>query len=97
MKKWQRIMSEKGRSTHYIKTWFNHLSLLLSYGIKLENPECARIKAIRGEMRFKSAPRRSVAATREQIKKIVAEADRRGWGNLSLSVLLRFEPHAARD
>lgn len=91
MKKWQRLMTEKGRSAHYIKSFFTHISLLLSYGIKLEDPDCARIKAIRGEMRIKSAPRRAVYITREQVEQVVDRADAIHKPHISLALLLRFE------
>lgn len=91
MKKWQRIMAEKGRSTHYIKSFFTHVSILLSYGIKIEEPDCARIKAIRGEMRIKSGPRRQVFITREEVEQVVDRADTLGKPWLSLSLLMRFE------
>lgn len=95
MRAWQRVMREKGRSASYIKRWYNHLSMILSYGIKIGDAEtrddCLRIKAIRGEMRIKGGARRQVFITRQDVDLVVAEADRRGWGHLSLSLLLRFE------
>lgn len=95
MKKWQRTMGENGRSRSYIQRWFNHLSMILSYGIKMGDQEvhenCVRIKTIRGEMSFKSGPRRQSFITRDEVLRVVEEADNRGWKHVSLSVLLRFE------
>lgn len=91
MKKWLRLFREKGRSAHYIKAFFSHVRILLSYGVKLECPECRRIKPILAEMRIKSSARRATFITRPQVDAIVAEADKRGWGHVSLSLLLRFE------
>ena len=42
-------------------------------------------------MRIKGGARRQVFITRQDVDVVVAEADRRGWGHLSLSLLLRFE------
>jgi hypothetical protein len=95
MKRWQRAMKENSRSDSYIKRWFNHLGMILSYGIKIgelsTRDDCIRIKAIRSEMRIKAGPRRQTFITREQVEQVVAEADKRGWHHLSLSLLLRFE------
>ena len=95
MRTWQRVMRDNGRSASYIKRWFNHLSMILGYGIKIGDAEtrdeCIRIKAIRGEMRFKSGARRQAFITRAEVDQVVAEADKRKWGHLSLSLLLRFE------
>lgn len=91
MKMWQRAMRDKGRSTAYIKKWFTHWGLALSHGIKIGNEDCLRIRHIRAEMRVKSPPRRSAFITRPQVEAVVSEADKRGFGFLSLAVLIRFE------
>lgn len=95
MKSWQRQMIKNGRSTSYIQRWFRHLSMIVSYGIKIGDKDvrddCIRIKVIRNEMRIKGGPRREVFITREQIKAIIAESDARNWDNLSLAVSIRFE------
>ena len=95
MRTWQRLMRENGRSASYIKRWFNHLGMILSYGVKIGDDEtrahCLRIKQIRGEMRIKGGARRQVFITRADVDRFVEEADKRGWHYLSLSLLLRFE------
>lgn len=93
---WRRRMESKGRSKHYIKKWFTHWGLALSHGIRIGArygimDDCLRIKGIRSEMRISNGAKRSVACTREQVEAIVAEADKLGMWQLSLSVLLRFE------
>ncbi|MGC0225191.1 hypothetical protein [Pseudooceanicola nitratireducens] len=87
----KKAMETKGRSTHYIKKWFTHFGLVVSHGVKIRQPGCDEVKAIRSEMRIKTPPRRTRFITREHVEKIVAEADRRGWWQLSVSVLIRFE------
>lgn len=87
----KKAMETKGRSTHYIKKWFTHFRLAVSHGIKIGEPGCREVKAIRSEMRIKNPPRRSKFITHDQVNQIVAEADARGWNQLALSVLLRFE------
>tara|TARA_R110000851_G_scaffold22626_14_gene67043 strand:+ start:751 stop:1956 length:1206 start_codon:yes stop_codon:yes gene_type:complete len=95
MKSWQRQMAENQRSVSYIQRWFRHLSMILSYGIKIgdhaTHNDCIRLKTIRGEMRIKSGPRREVFIKRDEVEAIIDAADKRGWGNLSLAVSIRFE------
>lgn len=88
---WKKGMEKKGRSVHYIKKWFTHFGLVVSHGIKLREPGCADVKAIRSEMRIKNPPRRSKFITRTEVDQIVRAADAKGWHQLSLSVLIRFE------
>lgn len=95
MMKWRNGMRDKGRSVDYISRWFTHFMLVVSHGIKIGDDEireaCLRIKAIRKEMRIQSPPSRDEAITWEQVRTVVEDADKRGWWQLSLSVLLRFE------
>ena len=91
IKTWQKAMRDKGRSTSFIKKWFTHWGLALSHGVKIGDPDCVRVKQIRSEMKIKTPARRSVFITREQVEAVVAEADSRGLGFLSLDVLIRFE------
>ena len=88
---WQRAMEKNGRSRHYIKQWFTHFGLAVSHGVKIGADGCARVKAIRGEMRIKNPPKRTMFATPEDVASIVAAADKAGQSWLSLSLLLRFE------
>lgn len=99
---WRKAMLERKvdgqpapRSVDFISRWFTHFMIVVSHGIKAGDPDtqahCLRIKAIRGEMRIQSPAARSVAITWDQVEKVVGEADKRGWHQLALSVLLRFE------
>ncbi|MCG7623183.1 hypothetical protein [Epibacterium sp. Ofav1-8] len=89
--RWKKAMHDKGRSTHYVKKWFTHWRLIVSHGIKIGVDHCAKVKAIREEVRIQNPARRSRYATREQIEAIVAEADRMGRPHLALAILMRFE------
>lgn len=96
LKGWIKLLESKGRSKHYIKKWFTHWGFALSHGIKIGAKygilkDCLRIKSIRAEMRIDSPPKRSVSITREEVNKIIEEADKRQLFQLSLSVLFRFE------
>ncbi|WP_120636073.1 hypothetical protein [Ruegeria sp. EL01] len=92
---WRKNMQGNGRSVDYISRWFTHFMIVVSHGIKAGDPDtqshCVRIKTIRGEMRIQSPAARSQAITWDQVETVVAEADKRGWPQLALSVLLRFE------
>lgn len=95
MRRWQRKMRENGRTPSYIKRWFNHLTMILSYGIKIGDDgtraHCLRIKEIRREMRVKGGASRQTFITREEVGLVIEEADRRGWDHLSLALSLQFE------
>jgi hypothetical protein len=91
MMQWKIAMQKNGRSVHYISKWFRHLGLPLSHGVKLGDPDCVRIKSIRSEMRIAKPPRRSTFATRRDINLIIPAADARGWRQLSMASLFRFE------
>lgn len=91
MMQWRLTMEKNGRSRHYISKWFRHIGLPLSHGVKIGDPDCKRIKDIRSEMRIPKPPRRTTFATRDHINLIIPEADRRGWHQLSLASLFRFE------
>jgi len=99
---WRKAMLERTvdgkpapRSVDYVSRWFTHFMLVVSHGIKAGDPvsqsHCIRIKTIRGEMRIQSPAARSQAITWDQVQLVVDEADKRGWKQLALSVLLRFE------
>lgn len=91
MSGWTKGMQAEGKSADYIKRWWTHFGLIVSHGIRCEIEGCTKVKAIRGEMRIKTPAPKSVTATRDQVKAIVAEADARGMRLLSLAVLMRFE------
>lgn len=96
MMTWRKAMKEKGRSLHYIKKWFTHWGLVNSHGIKISGHDavrekCLQLKVIREEVRIKNPAPRAAFITREQVEKVVAEADKRRLFHVSLSVLIRFE------
>jgi hypothetical protein len=88
---WTRSMRAESKSADYIKRWWTHFGLIVSHGIRCEVDGCMKVKAVRSEMRIKAPAPKSVTATREQVRAIVAEADTRGMRLLSLAVLMRFE------
>lgn len=91
LKSWERAMREKGRSAHYIKSFFTHWGLINTHGILIEVERCKELALIRSKMRIRGGGKRSTYITRDEVNAVVAEADRRGWHMVSLSVLLRFE------
>lgn len=91
MRSWERGMRANGRSNYYIKNFFTYWGLVNTHGILIEVPRCSELAAIRSKMRIKGGTKRTVYTTREQVETIVAEADERGWSQVSLSVLFRFE------
>ncbi len=91
MATWRRTMQQKGRSVHYIKKWFTHFGLVVSHGIKLEIDHCAKVKAIRGEMRLKTPGSRTVYMESQHVTKLVEAADASGQGYVALALLFRFE------
>lgn len=88
---WKGNMIANGRSTSFIHKWFTHFGLVVSHGIKIQEPGCSTVKAIRSEMRIKQPAPRSSFATLSDIQAVVAEADKRNQPWLALAVLFRFE------
>lgn len=91
MMEWTQHMRNNGRSLHYIKAWWTHFGLILSHGVKIQAPGCARVKAIRSEMRIKTPAAKTTVTDRAVVNRIVAWADDNDLPLLSLAVLMRFE------
>ncbi len=67
------------------------LRILMSYGIMTEQPECARIKAILDEARFKQPARRRVRLELSHVEMFVPKAIEAGRLSLALGTALQFE------
>ncbi|WP_296762243.1 recombinase [Sediminimonas sp.] len=91
IKRAQKAMEEKGRSVSYIHRFFNTLRRVARYGKALQIREAAAVAETLGEMRFQVGAGRQAAPTREQVYKIVAEADAEGMPDFALGILLQFE------
>jgi len=75
IKRWQKAMEDKGRSTHYIKSMFTMLRIVAGYGVALQVPGAHSVKLILSEMRFRAPKSRTVSPTENQIEAIIAAAD----------------------
>lgn len=91
MNGWRRAMKDKGRSDHYIHSWFRHFGLVVTHGVKLRVKGCADVREVRSAMRIKSVPSRHSFINRDQAHAIIDAARAKGWNNLALSVMIRFE------
>lgn len=91
MMEWKRTMQANGRSVHYIKKWFTHFGIVMSHGVKLEIDRCKTLKAVRGEMKIKTPPKRQLFITRDEVDKVVERLDADGYGYVALATLFRFE------
>lgn len=67
------------------------LRLLMSYGIMVELRDCARLKAILNEARFKQPPRRRVRLEYGHVRAFVPAAIEAGRLSLALGTALQFE------
>ncbi len=67
------------------------LRLLMSYGIMAELPECARLKAILNEARFKQPARRRARLELSHVRAFVPAAIEAGRLSLALGTVLQFE------
>lgn len=92
---WRRSMEKNGRSRDYIKKWFDHFMIVVKHGILIGDPathaHCLTLKAIRGEMRIKSAPARTTFMTWPQVETLVQACDDADLGFLGTALLFRFE------
>jgi hypothetical protein len=87
----ERAMRDNGRSDSYIHRLFTMLRTVVSYG-KMVKMEGARdVADILSEIRFKTAPSRNIAPTRDQIEAIVAAADERGMHGYACGLLIQYE------
>ena len=83
-------MKDKGRDASYIHRMFERLRAVAKYGKLLKHAPAREVSDILRDMRFQSAPRRSVTPTREQIRAIVDEADARGMFAFATGLLLQW-------
>lgn len=90
IKRWQKAMEENGRSDHYIKAMFTMLRIIAGYGVALQVPGAMAVKAILGEIRFRSPKPRSVAPTEDQINAVIAAADAVGEHGFALGLSLQW-------
>lgn len=90
IKRWQNVMQDKGRSLHFIKSMFTMLRIVAGYGVMLQIPGAMNVKAILGEMRFRSPAPRTVAPTEEQINAVIAAADAAGEHGFALGLSLQW-------
>ncbi|MCT8970689.1 integrase [Microbaculum marinisediminis] len=67
------------------------LRLLMSYGIMTELPECARLKSILDEARFKQPARRRVRLELKHVRSFITAALEAGRLSLALGTALQFE------
>lgn len=90
IKRWQKAMKDKGRSTAYIKKKFTMLRLVASYGVMLKAPGAKDVREILSGLRLPSSPRRSVSPTEGQIMAVVKAADAAGDHGFALGILLQW-------
>jgi integrase len=83
-------MLAAGRSRDFAHRRFKMLRILAGYGVAIEAPGAARVRAILSEMRLRKPPARSVAAEGAHVAAVVAEADRRGHHGFALGVLVQW-------
>lgn len=91
IKKLERGMRDNGRTDSYIHRMFTMLRTVAAYGKALKLIEARAVSEILSEIRFRSAPARSVAPTRDQIMAVVNEADARGMHAFALGIMLQYE------
>lgn len=90
IKRIQKAMADKGRSDSYVHRMFTMLRTVASYGRVIKSAEAKEVSEVLSEIRFRTAPKRSVAPTREQIRRIVDEADARGMHDFAAGLLLQW-------
>lgn len=84
-------MKAKGRSVAYISRMFNRLRAAARYGKVLRNEHAAHVSSVLSEMRFRTPPKRSVYATRDQIRAMMDLADARGQFAFATGIMIQFE------
>lgn len=90
VKRTQAAMIAKGRSDAYIKRMFTMLRIVTGYGVALRLPAAREVASVLSEIRFASAPKRSVTPTRAQIRAIIDEADARGMFAFATGLLIQW-------
>ncbi|MBT9383468.1 recombinase [Pseudooceanicola sp. CBS1P-1] len=83
-------MIAKGRSPSYIKKIFTHLRIVANYGVLIEHAPAQKISRILGEMRIPSAPKKTTAPTRTQVRAIVDQADANGLFAFATGLLFQW-------
>lgn len=91
IKQIERAMKDNGRTVSNIKRMFTMLRTLASYATALKIEGARDVKDVLGEVRFKTPPARNVAATRDQIYDVVAEADAKGAHAFAVGIIMQFE------
>lgn len=91
IKTWHRDMLAAGRSVDYAKRQVRHVRICLNYGVRIEDPDCARLALIMSKQKFPSPKPRKVVMTRTHAEAIVAAADAAGHSGFGTAVLLLFE------
>ena len=86
-----KAMEQEGRSVDYIRRMMTCLRAVAKYGRLIGIKGVAEVKEVLGDMRFKSAPKRQVAPTRDQVEAIVAAADNKGEFAFATGLLLQYE------
>lgn len=67
------------------------IRIVISFGKRLELPNCARLMSVLEEMTFPSPQRRTVFITYQQAKAVIAEAHRQEWHSVALAQASMFE------
>lgn len=67
------------------------LRALISFGVMVELPECARLDTVLAKMRFPMPPRRKSVMTYEQAVAVIAMAHEMGRPSIALAQALQFE------
>lgn len=83
--------SIEGGALRKAQGFIKRFRAIVSFGVMVEIPACARIKAILDEMRFEQPARRESAITYEMVKAIIAKAHELGRPSIALAQALQFE------
>lgn len=90
LKQIERQMREGGKSSDHVHRMFTMLRTVAAYG-KMTGVDGARdVSDTLSEMRFKTSPPRTIAPTREQVMRIVEQADRQDMPGFALGLLLQW-------
>lgn len=86
----EHAMLAKGRTASNIKRMMTMLRIIAGYGKALRNSDARDVADTLSEMKFASAPPRTIHATRAQIRAIVDEADARGMFAFAAGLLIQW-------
>lgn len=84
------LMQGKGRSASYIRRLMQMMRIVAGYGKALRIKEAREVADTLSEMTFSAGPRRNVHPTREQIRAVIDEADRRGLHGFAAAILIQW-------